>query len=50
MVLSWLIARITRELAARRSIRLLASLSDHELGRMGLSRGQIGHAVRDWRS
>jgi len=50
MVLSWLIARITREMEARRSIRLLASLSDHELGRMGLSRGQIGHAVRGWGS
>jgi uncharacterized protein YjiS (DUF1127 family) len=37
-------------LEARRAIRLLASLSDHELGRMGLSRGQIGHAVRGWGS
>ena len=50
MVLSWLIARITRELETRRSIRLLASLGDHELGRMGLSRGQIEYAVRGWRS
>jgi uncharacterized protein YjiS (DUF1127 family) len=35
-----------RELENRRSIRVLSTLSDHELSRMGLVRGQIEDAVR----
>jgi len=41
-----IVSRIARELENRRSIRLLSALSDHDLGRMGLVRGQLEDAVR----
>jgi uncharacterized protein YjiS (DUF1127 family) len=47
MIFKQILSMITRELDNRRSMRLLSQLSDHDLGRMGLARGQIEDAVRD---
>ena len=46
MIVARIVSRIARELENRRSIRPLSMLNDHDLGRMGLVRGQLGDAVR----
>lgn len=46
MFISRIVSRVARELENRRSIRLLSMLSDHDLDRMGLVRGDVEDAVR----
>jgi len=40
------VAALTKELAARRAMHMLASLDERMLRDIGLERGQIPHAVR----
>jgi uncharacterized protein YjiS (DUF1127 family) len=46
MLLTWLLARISRELDVRRTIRRLNALSDMHLRDIGLVRGTIESAAR----
>jgi uncharacterized protein YjiS (DUF1127 family) len=44
-----IVAALTKESAARRAMRMLASLDERMLRDIGLERGQIPHAVRQGR-
>jgi uncharacterized protein YjiS (DUF1127 family) len=46
MLLSWLLARIERELDVRRTVRRLNQLSDHHLRDIGLVRRMVESAAR----
>jgi uncharacterized protein YjiS (DUF1127 family) len=41
MLTTWILARIRRELQYRRSLRLLSTLSDHQLEDIGLDRMRL---------
>jgi uncharacterized protein YjiS (DUF1127 family) len=45
MLIAWILARIHRELQYRRSIRLLSSLTDHQLEDIGLDRMSLTAAA-----
>ncbi len=45
MFTSWILARIRRELQYRRSMRLLSTLSDHQLEDIGLDRMRLTAAA-----
>jgi uncharacterized protein YjiS (DUF1127 family) len=45
MLVSWILARIHRELQYRRSIRLLSTLSDRQLEDIGLDRTLLAAAA-----
>ena len=47
MFISWILARIRRELAYRRSMRLLAALSDRQLEDIGLDRIRLTAATSE---
>ena len=46
MFMSWILARIRRELEYRRALRMLSRLTDHQLDDIGLDRMQLTAA--DW--
>jgi hypothetical protein len=46
MFMSWILARIWRELEYRRSLRMLSRLTDHQLEDIGLDRMQL--TATDW--
>jgi uncharacterized protein YjiS (DUF1127 family) len=46
MFMSWILARIRRELEYRRALRMLSRLTDHQLDDIGLDRMQL--TVADW--
>jgi uncharacterized protein YjiS (DUF1127 family) len=45
MFMSWILARIRRELQYRRSLRMLSRLTDHQLEDIGLDRMQLTAAA-----
>jgi len=47
MLVSWILTRIRRERQFRRSLRLLSSLSDHQLEDVGLDRVRLSAGALD---
>ncbi len=46
MLITAILVKLQRALEARKAVRLLATYSDRELADLGLTRDQIGTAVR----